>query len=280
MSSKKHIIVFIHQGNSGYLKTALRQARSTNLDTDIFLLGDDNHREICKEENIRYENFFSYYDTEKLKQFSFSYKHLSTNDGAYEFFCFARWFILESFIVQNQVESFFIADSDVLLYADIKKEFTKFKNFKFTLTNNASAGISFFNDISSLSEFTEFCVDVYNGSHKFIFDRCQSHYMDLQKNNQPGGVCDMTLWSWFRTDRFINPGLVGETSEIIEDSTYDHNINQSDGYEMLNGRKNIKMINNIPYCKNLWMNKDVKMNCLHFQGNAKILMEKYVTYER
>ncbi len=74
------------------------------------------------------------------------------------------------------------------------------------------------------------------------------------------------------------PFRVGEMTQIIEDSTYDHHINANDpGYEFKNGLKCFTCKNKYPYIKNHRLNKEIKFNCLHFLGEAKSIMTE--TYE-
>ena len=42
-----------------------------------------------------------------------------------------------------------------------------------------------------------------------------------------------------------------------------------------NQNKNIKFINNKPYCYNKRLKKDIKFILLHFQGTNKSIMEQY-----
>ena len=63
---------------------------------------------------------------------------------------------------------------------------------------------------------------------------------------------------------------------IINDSTYDHNINVSDQYFDFNGIKNIKIKDGYPYVYNHKLNKDIRFNSLHFQGGAKNQISKFL----
>ena len=85
----------------------------------------------------------------------------------------------------------------------------------------------------------------------------------------------MTLWEQFRK-KTTNPGLIGEMSIIINDSTFDHNINSSDGYEMKKdiAIKRIYMIKGMPHAKNLSDGRMIKLHTIHFQGMAKSLMKE------
>ena len=71
----------------------------------------------------------------------------------------------------------------------------------------------------------------------------------------------------------LNIGKVGEMMFIIEDSAYDHNLREEDQYfETENERKKVKFVDGIPYIKNIKLDKLIKFNSIHFQGDNKALM--------
>ena len=85
----------------------------------------------------------------------------------------------------------------------------------------------------------------------------------------------MTLLEFFHycSECGGGPGKIGEMMQIIDDSTYDHNINVPDqGFAFINGRKDFKIKEGIPYVYNERLGKDIKFNALHFQGIAKQMM--------
>ena len=163
----------------------------------------------------------------------------------------------------------------MLLYCDITEEQKKFEDYRYTLTHNISAGISFINDTSILDEYCHLVTNAYNRQDLFNFDKCFNHYLLLQKHGRPGGVCDMTFWEILRNKG--NPGLVGETSAILGGSTFDHNINGPDGYEMHDGVKKVVWENDVPFCIQTSSGRKIKFNCLHFQGfHRKSMMVEYI----
>ena len=86
-------IIFIHKGDSFYLKYALENAKKFNPESRVILIGD---------KVTEYPKFVEYhemydYSSSALK-FKKVYKHMSTNTEAIERFCFERWFILNEFL--------------------------------------------------------------------------------------------------------------------------------------------------------------------------------------
>ena len=88
----------------------------------------------------------------------------------------------------------------------------------------------------------------------------------------------MTFWGEMR--KFDDPTMIGEISGVHGDTTFDHNINSADFFEFENGRKNIVWIKGYPHCENLFLNKMIRFNSIHFQGfHTKHLMEEWKDYE-
>jgi hypothetical protein len=63
---------------------------------------------------------------------------------------------------------------------------------------------------------------------------------------------------------------------IIDDATYDHNINVPDQYFDFNEIKNVKIKDGFPHVYHHKLRKDIRFNSLHFQGNAKHHIPKFL----
>ncbi|GAN33372.1 MAG: hypothetical protein DYG83_06010 [Candidatus Brocadia sp. AMX2] len=258
-------IIFIHKGNPDFLGYSLRQAKKFNPKTVIHLIGDESNNTY---DFIDHHNILEY-DRDAIN-FKRYYKHFSTNPYDFELFCFQRWFILKDFLISNTIEKFFHADSDVLVYFNIEEEFKKFKEFDFTLSTGSSGHCSFWNNTASLEHFCQFIMNMYTGKDNENYNKMVDHYRIRQSEGLPGGVCDMTAFRLYRLNKHAK---IGETTDIINNSTYDDNFNvPTNGqllYEMRYGAKKIEWINTIPY-GSVFENKDkIKFNVLHCQGNAK-----------
>ena len=252
-------IVYFHAGNPHYLKLSLEQTRRTNPHSQIILFGDKSNDVFDFVTHVDMEDYNQIID--KVAQ---SYKHLSTNDANYEFLCFVRWFIINEYVKENNIEKFFVTDSDVFLYCDISEEQKKFEKYRYTLCAYISAGISFINDINVLEEYCQLYMNVFSQKDAYNFGKCFYHFQNLQQNQRLGGVCDMTLWEIHKKSGPV--GSVGETSTILDGTTFDHNINESAEYKMENGVKKVYWKNGLPYCRHERLNEMIKFNCLHFQG--------------
>jgi hypothetical protein len=288
--------IIFYQGGPycSYLKLSVKQAFLRNPNSQIVLLADspDQYRaDLPITPQIKFVPIKDYYTS--AQKFEEVYAHLSTNPEHFELPCFTRWFVIDEYCKRHFINKYFYLDNDVLLYCNLQNWLWHFESFAYTVSNNIAWSSVLMKDTRWLTRFCEFCMNVYTlqGDYgRLYYSRLLSHFSDLQSAGRLGGVCDMTLISHFRQDAFTPPGLVGEMSTILKVEegryfpprflyyTFDHNINQSDGFEMLTNPNIKKMIwtdknKGMPVCFNKELNIDVRFLALHFQGAAKGLME-------
>jgi hypothetical protein len=264
-------VIIIHKGYPEYLKYSILQALKNNR---VILISDVNP-------NIEHLNF-SWENIENCKNNNYhnfikNYVHLSTNPHDFELFCFLRWFILQEYMNTHKIETSFYIDSDVLLYIDVNKEYEKYNQYDITLLHRCAPVSSYFNFVG-INNFCKFLYETYYNKNSYAFEKISSHYFIRQKYNLGGGVCDMTLFEYFHyhSDVGGGPGKVGEMMSILDDSTYDHNINAEDQYfNYLNGKKVFEFIDKIPYCFSKKLNKLIKFNSIHFNSSAKQFMKNF-----
>ena len=256
-------VVFIHRGNQDYFKAVVKQSSARN---PVMVIGDSDPG------NCSFFNISNYY--ESATEFEKNYENLSTNGTNSELICFSRWFILKDFMERNDIPIIFHLDTDVLFFDNAEKEWEKFKQFDFTLSHHCCGNNSFFT-LHGLKEFCDFTQFIYRNKSSYEYEKIASHYYIRQKHGLPGGVCDMTLLEFFS---YKNCGKIGEMMHIINDSTYDHNINESDqGFRMSSkGIKEISFKNNIPFCFSDYLKKSIQFKALHFQGGAKRFLLEYL----
>lgn len=257
-------VIFIHKGYQPYLEFTLKKALEKNNVTFI----SDNIPPFFNPK-LKLENY------NKLSQgfdnLKNNYVHLNTTPFDYELFCFQRWFILRNYMKKNNLDVVFYVDSDVLLFCDVNEEWEKYKQYDFTLLHRSAATSSFIT-MRGIDSFCDMLENLYSDKNSYLFLKMESHFNVRQKCGLPGGVCDMTALELFHYNDDIGggPGRVGEMMQIIDDTTYDHNINTPDqDFEFENGVKKVEIINKLPYILNKKTNKKILFNCLHFQGGAK-----------
>lgn len=262
-------VILIHSGFQDYLKYTLLQACKDN---NVILIGTHDY---IKHKNLTFYNIEDY--TLYCNEFVQLYEHKSTNGYDYELFCFLRWFILKDFMETHHLETIFYIDSDVMLYVNVTDEYPKYSQYDMTLLHRCAAVSSFFTK-QGLDNFCKFVLNTYENKDEYNYKKISSHFDVLQKSKKDGGVCDMTYFDFFHYyDEGGGPGKVGEMMTIIDDATYDHNINTPDQYFDFDSIKKIELINHIPYGYSHKLKKKIKFNSLHFQGGAKQYINQYFT---
>jgi hypothetical protein len=260
-------VVLIHKGYQDYLGCTLQQANKNN---DVYLLGDT--KPSVDSPTIKFENISDYFG--ECDEFRSHYQHLNTTPVGYEIFCYQRWFILKNFMEKHNIGKVFYCDSDVMLFANVTEEWDKFNQYEMTLLHRTAAIASFIT-LDGIRSLCNLIMTTYKNKDSYNYKKIASHYNVRRECGLAGGVCDMTLLEFFHycSDCGGGPGKVGEMMQIIDGSTYDHNINVPDQGFDFNGRhKDFKIRDGVPYVFNNRLNKDIKFNSLHFQGGAKSLI--------
>ncbi len=260
-------VIMIQLGGQEYYAKVIEQAKRYN--EKVFAIGDTEPPSNCS--YVHYLN--------SSEEFASIYEHLSTNSRKIELMCFQRWFILKDFMEMTGIEVCFHIDTDVMLYANVTEEFEKYSQFNFTLSHRCCGSNSFFT-FKGLKKFCDYLMNFYQNKSSYDYERVAAHYHVRQKHGLPGGVCDMTLLQHYS---YLHCGKIGEMMHIIDDSTYDHNINEPDQYfRMAQQTKDITFISGgtfinpdpLPYCYQESTGKQIQFKTLHFQGPAKTLIQK------
>ena len=273
-------VVFIHYGPvPEYLRLALEQAAQNNRVIFVTDQTFDHH----KVETVSLLDLSS-----NVSDFMSSYHHLSKNPIDFELRCFARWGILKKLMDIKLLPSIFYCDSDVLLYVDVNSLFDKNSNAAYSTPNHqpefrwsASAHVSYF-PYSTLSSLWEFISKTYKDKDA-TFGELKRKYAHHLSTNKPGGVCDMTLLYLFSSHNKID-----NICAVVHGCTFDHNINSSENenaneYLMRPTTqgdqsmmiKDVRLLEGSYVAINEATNHHVKFNSLHFQGQAKMLMNKF-----
>ncbi|MDF2633463.1 MAG: hypothetical protein K0R78_337 [Pelosinus sp.] len=259
-------VIFIHYGDCFYLEDTLQQAKKNNQNKDVILIGDDSNNKYDFIQHINMDN------DELLDNFMKVYRHMNSNPYQYEVICLARWFILRSFMMKYGVDHCYYQDSDVMLYKNINQE--KNGNYEIAFCN-VNGGSTFVNTLRALEDFCMFIIHYYTNEVKFR--KLNNWHQQYLQSGDAGGVCDMTFIDFYRKEY---SGKVYDLAQVHEESTYDFNINAPiaygpQGYETWQGRKKIYRTGDGFFCKNKILNKFIKFNSLHFQGDAKCYIKYF-----
>ena len=222
-------IIFVHKGNPFYLQIALSQARKTNPQTPIVLLGDETNKDIPGITHFYINDFFC-----RAQKFGEIYVNNSPNSREYELFCFQRWMVIWEFLNKNVEynDKFLYCDSDTLLFADVTSEFERMGNKPMAYEYKGSPAFTFVNK-NSMGEFCNLIEWFYTSAEglKLI---CQ-YKTFLVRNSKKYGISDMSVFAYYKSH--VHPGLIIEPDKpvnngwlpIKQDSSpdflfcYDHN---------------------------------------------------------
>ena len=275
-------IIIFHIGNQEYVHLCLKQAIKYGNKVHILTDNKDNFNY----NNVVSVNYSNY--SNNLKKFEKIYQHFSTNSYQLELICIIRWMCIYEYMKEKNIEKAFICDSDVLLYDNISNIIDNYFKDNLYLSSSSSKNTSGHCCIFTLNimeSFIKFCFDFYNTQIPNILKWKDSY-------KEPGGICDMTLLYYFCNNQtnFVGlrlpdyPYFENDLTKVINnDFTFDlhlgsyGNHNYPEEYEINETlkNKNIKFINNIPYCYNTRLKKDIRFVLLHFQGRNKRIMKDY-----
>jgi len=96
-------IIYFHEGFSPYLPFALKQARLSNSDARIILLGDIQNRI----QGIQYEHHLLSDYEGRHQEFLDCYRHFHPGHLGDERRCIERWVYLSEFIKKHKIGSFY-----------------------------------------------------------------------------------------------------------------------------------------------------------------------------
>ena len=260
---KKTPLIFCHSGDSDYLQYSLMQARKSNPNTEIILLGD--------EANNRYP--FVKHVKMKLplagEEFKKRYVHLSVNPPHYELFCFLRWFVITGYLVENTVEGCHYLDSDIMLYSDINDaEFHQ--HFFSSIGNNFAEGF-FSTDI--LKKFCKFMIEKY--AEENVLGKLKKEYQTKRSAGIMTAISDMTFAGLFIQE---NQSGYCDLRQISKGKAFLENIRAIVGTMYRTCGKNIEIVlhKGKPYAFCLESKQWVQLHSLHCQGpDLKPLMKLF-----
>lgn len=162
----------------------------------------------------------------------------------------SRWFVLREHMLERKLQRCLYIDSDVLLYKDVDEDF---RDCDMAFSASHCGHNMFINNRRILNEFC-----LYIEQHIFSTELIDRTRVRLPGNVFPDSIGDMVLLNNFM---YNSKGFFRDTAKVVNGSVYDHNINTEGIPEMIKG---------VPYREN------VRLNSIHFQGNAKIWMKKFV----
>lgn len=259
-------IVFVHLNNPLFLLNVLLEAKKSNPQSEIYLIGDETNRHYDFVKHVHYKDLMD----EDYSKFIQIYEHMSPNGFEGERFCFLRWFLIRELIKKENIDECFCVDSDVLILQELENAIANYRNFDLAI-NDISGHNCYIKNYNAIVDFCKFILEMYEDKN---LKNLRDLYAELPSDYS---ICDMTLLVLYRKE---HPEKVADLKQIIDGKTFDHNIKEQHGFEMKEGIKNFKKDKGKIVCKNIELNKNVEFITLHFQGPSKNLIKHYSSIGR
>lgn len=225
-----------------------------------------------------------------LETLNKNYLHLSTNSKEFELFCISRFFYIREWMRKTSTKSTFIIETDVLLLRDLH-EIVDADIFSSHAALSEKKCISFgWITEEYVENYCDYVNKIYS-TPDLISSLQTSHAAYLEKGGK-GGICDMSFCD------YINRGAYGadkkyaanDVSKLIvegnKNSFFDSFIGRDKllgcpdlKFNMTNSKYDGKLIKDIEFANSeCFANSNqgkIRMNSIHCQGNAKLLMSDY-----
>lgn len=270
MIETPHIpIVFIHQGNSPYLPYSLWQARYSNPESEVFLIGDAYSRHF--DALVNHVDRLSYFS--RAGAFAERFVNFSSNPHEFELVCLQRWMVLHEFMEAKGIDRCLYLDSDILLYGDATEDARRFQAFGMTIAG-ISGHSNYIQDRDMLDRFCRWIEAAYDGPE--AIEVLKEKYRLFCETRPAGGISDMTFFTEFKEDGEED---VLDISEPIRQKAYDISFNHLIDFEYTMGRKRVEWAaDRMPWCFRLSKGK-IQMQTFHFQGEAKTYIKQYMSQQ-
>jgi len=285
MSEKSIPCVIVHKGYKPYLKYNLEITSKNN---KIFLIGDNSIKSLENlSKNITFIDISKIEENINLERYKNFFVNYSTNSLEFEWFCFARVFLINSFLESEKLQKIFYIDSDNVLLTDIND--LSFKSETAYLIPQFQSDFRMTASIHSGLISKEFCrefinlyEDIYINKNRFdlISKKIEFH----KENKIPGGICDMTFHYLIHQDGNINIQNLMKPLNTKNNklAIFMNNLNNAEGFELKDNyqlKKGRIQIFNGNKILDLSNNKKIEICNIHFQGAAKKHLNYYQKFK-
>jgi hypothetical protein len=243
-----------------------------NPGNEIILIGDRDPRLPF----VTFENINNYADV--VQPFRDVYVPLSTNPIIPQRHNLEQWFMVREYVKKRGFTRFAHGDTDLMMYCTIDDYWDRFTGYPWAMghTSAHSAHMLFVLDVGVLDRFCAFLMDMYLDFD--LFAKIYRHYRWHRENIGAGGIGDMAALSFF-----IDGGHTTsyDLNQVVDGAVFDQSIrdvrrtDRTVGYRAENGVKTVIFDGGNPYFLDLEGNR-IRALTLHFQGQTKDLMRKYL----
>lgn len=262
-------IFFIHRGPlQAYVRAAILQARQSDRDADIIVLGDQDlgSKSLNPLGISTYGNLDDH--GKRAGEFARSFRFEGNNGFDYELLNFQRWFYVQEYCESHGIEGpILVLDSDAFLYLPIS-EVMPYLATDMTVVDRVGPQFTFFRSRDSLTTFTKFL------SHSFRRDSGFQRLKDFVTDSGDAGlphVSDMAAFGVYARDNALDD--LGKAER--EDFVFCENIGSSQGLKMNTLGKRVARQRGRRYFTTHG-GRHVLSGGVHLQGGNKVLWPFFV----
>lgn len=269
------VIVF-YIGQNVFLDLCLRQACRFHGKENTILLGD--HLPESLKDDCTFVSVRDYWKSAGRLEENFEGQHLGGTDFAK--IVMQRWVCVADYVEQQGIEQFIVIDADVLLYENMKYMEQVYREYDIAAVEG-SLHTTYFNGLEGIRELRDYFIHAYE-SEEMKMRRDQEYDRILTSDRQRGGVCDMTLFTWFSMEKSTCSKIANVHSKYGAGPCgyrYDSSMGRTDRYlQSFAGLKQVKMIDGKAYCYDLQEEKWCPFASLHFLGKKSVKRWMYEYY--
>jgi len=257
-------IILIHRGDSYYLAHTIAQARSSNPDSRLILLGDRSNSFYLGVEHHRYEDYF-----DEASEFAklFTYEYFPTYQYPWILFCHQKYFALRDFVRAQQISKFLLLDSDVLVYEPVMPYFDHYGDAKITVTHSgtteeAAAGFTVVNDPNMIDRLCD--------TYTYLYSEAADN--DRHLINAPSFTEMVGLYRLLRD----YPADVRNNYRLEKQFVINPSVLEDRRFLHQEGMVEVQWRNRIPYLLHAETKRPMRTPILHFHGHAKKRMHQHL----
>lgn len=222
-SNKFHLqipIVFIHYGDSSYLRYSLQSAKLTNPQKEIYLLGDSENEHL-KHIGIQHVNFSTFDNYPLVKKFDQVFKliagtehqyHKSRGTDYWTNFVFKRWFYIYEFIKLKGISRFWTFDSDNMILQDLSFGEVFFQDYDTTEQCGGICMNGLINNLEVVEGYVEKMIELFQDEEYLAQQR------KIMVQNPKWAYTEMRAYEKYKQDTGIKSvKLNSESQDLIFD---------------------------------------------------------------
>jgi hypothetical protein len=270
-------LILIHYGNSSYLPYVIQLARRSNPEKEIILLGDE-HNEYLTSFGITHHPFGPLRDSPELNYFNQLYPRIVNArypKSMWAQFVLQRWFMINTFIKQQDIERFWTFDSDNFILTDLQTHEDFFSQYDCTSQCSGRCMNGFvsssaivqryvdkINDLLSEDDYVKSWHARYDADPFLFYNEMEAFAVFVEQ------------------ERIRNLHL----AQIHNGAMFDDSITYENGMEVyqktIKGRrvKKLYMYDGAICCKHLTFNAFIKMNNLNLSWMPKYIFPLLFDY--